>query len=552
MLMVCPNCKSNEVISVQNQHFCISCGQMVPDVIEAPAKPVAAAGPVKVQSNGLPEGVEILPLAPVPTPVSASSTSASPTLIHGRSRFGSVTDQAPVVMKRRKPGRPKAGRLDVPAQIVPATAAEKAAPVVTALPLAQPAPEPPKTTAKKSQARPAKASTATPAAPAKLPRSPLAASQSSGPRRLNDIAPRRPSAPGPAPASAVSNVSPVGNSKAAKAAIKAQKRSKRHAHRVGVPALHYGPVLSFSLRARARPRLVALASLGAVSLGAASAYGVYQLLSGGIPQLANSLMSAGPQLIGGTLALLMIYYIGRSLGQAAITYGIAREADQRPVTLSRQFGVAVNTFGRRLRLDTGFALAELVIVAAAALLLVTGGNPWPVPANIQISSIFLAYLALLYFWISLVLARGLAGVNLTLTQATPFAAARTGWQLFSHRLELIGPRFTSLMLEAALALPLLALVVAVVISTPAGWHATATVAAGLLAWLAGALLGVGTAAWWAMLYRQLVTADRPDAAVSLLSGRQPEDARRLPLALIIAVSTFLVSAALIIPWISLF
>jgi hypothetical protein len=286
-------------------------------------------------------------------------------------------------------------------------------------------------------------------------------------------------------------------------------------------------------------------------MGAACAYGAYQLLEGGVPRLAEGLMQAGPKLLGEALILLMIYYIGRSLGQAAITFGIAREADQRPVSLSRQFGVAVNTFGRRLRLDTAFALGELVLAAAAVSLFFTGGNPWPVPANYQIGSIFLAYLAILYLWIALAISRGLASVNLTLTLSRPGAAALLGWQLFSHRLELIGPRLAAIIIEAVLALPLLALVIALIVSAPPSWHVAATVAAGLLAWLAGALLGVGTAGWWAMLYRQLVTADRADTAVTLLSGRHPQDARRLPLALIIALSSFLLSTGLILPWLSI-
>lgn len=572
--MVCPNCKSDEIIAVQNQHFCINCGQMVPESLYTKATTAASAAPaVKLQPNGLPEGVEILPLAPVSkgkapavaaaaveAPDTADSASASapasaaPTLIHGRSRFSTTAAPATAVAKRRKPGRPKAGRLDVPSRIVPASPAERAAVLAKEI-VAPPAPAAP----------PAKAKPASKNA-AKLPASPLP-SAPAGPRRLNDLAPRRPSAPAPAPAAAVTSISPT--DRAAAAATKAPKmaksskaartekpakpaRHRRLAHRVGVPALHYQPVLAFSLRARLHPRFLLAAALGALSLGVAGAYGAWQFLNGGLPALAEGLLQAGPKLIGEAVVLAAIYYIGRSLGQAAITYGIAREADQRPVAISRQFGVAVNTFGRRLRLDAGFFLAELLILGAGGVLFFTGGNPWPVESNFQFSSIFMAYLALCYLWIAAVLARGLAGVNLTLTQSRPGAAALTGWQLFSHRLELIGPRLTAILMEAILALPLLGLVVALVMAAPAPWHWAAIVGAGLLSWLAGTLLGVGTASWWTMLYRQLVTADRPHEAMSLLSSRQPEDARRLPLALIIAFSTFLISAGLVWPWLSLF
>lgn len=564
--MVCPNCKSDEIISVQNQHFCINCGQMVPEALYAKAAAAAAPPPtpatpaVKVQPNGLPEGVEILPLQPVTkvrpeakataaelvTPVAADAPSLSG-LIHGRSRFSAPAAPTPTVAKRRKPGRPKAGRLDVPSSIIPASPAERAA-VMAKEVIAPPATVIPPASTAPAAARPA----------AKMPRSPLPPA-TAGPRRLSDIAPRRPSAPQPAPDTAVTAISPTdraasGRRHHAEKPLKPKKtaRNLRHSHRVGVPALHYQPVLSYSLRSRLHPHFLALAAAGALSLGVVGAYGAWQFLHGGVPALAAGLIQAGPNLLGEALVLALVYYIGRSIGQAAIVYGISREADQRPVTISRQFGVAVNTFGRRLRLDTGFALAELFIISAGAILFYSGGNPWPVDSNFQLGSIFLSYLALLYLWIAVALARGLASVNLTLTESRPGAAALIGWQLFSHRLELIGPRFAAILMESALALPLLGLVVALMLATPSPWHPAAIVLAGLLSWLAGTLLGVGTASWWAMLYRQLVTADRPQSAMALLSSRQPEDARRLPLALIIAASTFIVSAGLILPWLSLF
>ncbi|GAC1370584.1 MAG: hypothetical protein NVSMB39_3520 [Candidatus Saccharimonadales bacterium] len=559
--MVCPNCKSDEIIVVQNQHFCINCGQMVPESAVAWAPQPA----VKVQSNGLPEGVKILPLgtealkvtemaetakpesAAAPAPVPASLP-AIPALIHGRSRFGSAAEKAPAVAKRRKPGRPKAGRLDIPQRVYASTA-----PAPT--PAAQPVtPRGLLSRAGAPSVKPEPVSEPAPVPAAKLPTSPLnGPTAPAGPRRLNDLAPRRPVAPAAAPASAL--VPAVKTAKPTKLApaLKTQPaaRPKRHVHRVTAPALHYGPVLAFSLRARARPRLVALAAFGALSLGAASAYGAAQLMAGGLPRLADGLIHAGPKLIGEAVALALVYYIGRSLGQTAIVYGISREADQRPVTLSRQFGIAVNTFGRRLRLDLVFGLSDLIVLSAFVVLFVTGGRPWPVNINIQIGGIFASYLVLLYLWLALALARGLAGVNLAVTTSGTAAAARLGWQLFSHRLELIGPRFTALLMEIVLSVPLLVLVVALIISVPTPWHPAAILGAGVLAWLAGSLLGVGTAAWWAMLYRALVTADRPEAGAALLSSRQPEDARRWPLSLIVAGTALIIAAALILPWLSL-
>src|SRR6185369_17722227 len=99
MLMVCPNCHSDQIIAVQDQHFCINCGQMVPEDVVAKAKPKVA-----LQANGLPEGVKILPVAgapDVPEPkvdavetkpalVETATTPApppTPSLIHARPRL---------------------------------------------------------------------------------------------------------------------------------------------------------------------------------------------------------------------------------------------------------------------------------------------------------------------------------------------------------------------------------------------------------------------------------------------------------------------------------
>jgi len=528
---------------------------------------------VAVQANGLPEGVKILAVAGAPdpttiTPKTSDTPVAAPeipetkvppkskpelkpkseekpeieldhSLIHARTRIAppepklapdapaplseaSITLKTPAP-KKRKAGRPKAGRLDVPRTI--------ASQVSVNLPSAP------------------RIAPVTPVAPSPPVAPPASAPAPIGPRRMSDIAPRRhprhsqeatvqPTAAKTAPAEA-------------KAPAKPAKRTRPMAHKVGVPAIHYAPVIAFSMRARARPRLVALAALGAISIGAACAYGVWMLTTKSVTGLASGLMQAGPKLIIEAGLLGVVYYIGRSLGQTAITYGIAREADARPVTLSRQLGIAINTFGRRLVLDIGYGLMELSVLVVGAVLFLTGGETWPIDANLQIGLIFSAYLVLLYALVALTLSRGLAGVNIALTNHRPTVAAKTGWKLFSHRIELIGPRFGALALELLLAVPLVALGIAFVVAAPPELHLLVTIGVGILAWLAGALFGVGTAAWWTMLYRQLVLTDRPGAEVALLSSRQPEDARRAPLALIVAFGTLVLTVTVILPWLKL-
>jgi hypothetical protein len=553
--MVCPNCKSDQIIQVQDQHYCINCGQQLPEEVVKKAAPVASTAGVAVQPNGLPEGVQILPVGstppagdPAPAPEAAApeapepateppAADASVPVIKTRARLaetptGDGKDDKP---KRRKPGRPKAGPLDTPRGInlsAPAPAA--------ALPGSPKIAQAPAT-----------------GEPPVIPSPPPTPQAPDGPRRMSDISPRRsqPDLPDP-------QQPPSKPAKASKKRSKSSKANKTHfslhlpkihrhnVHKVGVPPLHYGAVLAFSLRARVRPRLFVLAALAAISFAAATTYGVWLFYTGGMPHLSQLLTTQGQKVVIEIALLGCLYYIGRSISQAAIIFGVAREADQRPVTLARQFGVGINTFGSRLVLDLGFIVIELGLLALMAGLVISGGESWSVNLQLQVAAIFTAFLVLLYLETGFGIARGLAGVVLTLTPEGPGQAAKLGWRLFSHRFELLGLRFLAVAIELLLALPLVVVAAALIADAPANLHIEAAVAIGLLALVAGALFGAGTAAWWASLYRRLVLVDHGDGAVALLSGRHSQDARRGPLALIVSLTTILIAAILALPWLN--
>jgi hypothetical protein len=538
--MVCPNCKSDQIIQVQDQFFCINCGQQVP----APAPKAPKVPAVAVQDNGLPEGVKILPVAAGAKTEPAEPAPDAPTpevvpLIKPRARITVEADQADDGAKprKRKPGRPKAGPLDAP-RVVPSLAPAAQLPA-TPLPAAPPvAPEPVAVTTPAPAAEPA------PAPP-------------TGPKRMSDLSPRRAAAAEatkPRPHKAKKSFLSLHLPK-----LKPQAKDKPKAkpkaaqvHNVGVPPLHYGAVLSFSLRARVRPRLLGLAALAPISFAGAAGYGAWLVTHDGLQGWSRNLTAHGPKLLLGAGLLAALYYIGRSIGQAAITYGVAREADQRPVSLSRQLGVGINTFGRRLVLDLGYGAVEIVIIGLIVALVWIGGEAWPMDTQIQVVALFCAFLLLLYMQTAVSIARGLAGVILTLTPKRPREAASIGWQLFSHRFELLGLRFLGVATELVLALPLAAVAVAVVLSVPSQWAWVTSLAVGLLALVAGALLGVGTASWWAALYRRLVLVDHPGGAVTLLSGRQPAEANRGPLTLVVALSSLLLAAVLSLPLLNIF
>ena len=558
--MVCPNCHSDQVIAVQDQHFCINCGQLVP---ESAIKPTKTSSPIAVQPNGLPEGVKILPVAgapkvsvsapkpvPEPAPITAKqrnlpviqigkSSHAAPAiapsdLVKPRARMGSVT-AAPAHTstpkpKKRPPGRPKAGRLDVPSSQLPALK-----------------PAAPESTVKSTAVASSDAVSPTPSV--------VAATAPIGPKRMSDITSSRHSSPShpAAKASPATAASAHPNTSQPPEVKPSKTASKRHSpkptvHKLGVPPLHYGAVAAASLRAHAKPRFIGLAALGSLVFAAAAAYGAWLMLNGGLPRLATTLLTAGPQLLGEVALLAVLYYVGHSVGQAAIVYGVAREADHRPVSLSHQLAVGFNTFGRRLRLDLGFGLVQALMVIGIIVLLFTGGADWRIGTQLQVAALFGVFMVILYLLTSLTIARGLAGVILTLTSEKPWAAARFGWRLFSHRFELLALRFSAAMLELLFAIPLAALAAAFIAAAPGGWHLEVALGVGVLAWLAGAIIGAGTSAWWVALYRRLVLVDHPDGAAMLLSGTQPQAARLGALISIVGLTSFLLFASLALPW----
>jgi hypothetical protein len=554
--MVCPNCKSDQVIQVQDQHFCINCGQAVPEPTVKPAK--ATASSIAVGKNGLPEGVKILPVGAAPSlqtvtepepepipdqapesPKETPDPATTAPVVHGIKSRIRIDDTAPVekpeTTKPRKRGRPKAGKLDVPKAISSSTPSTlpSAPDIGTKLPLPfSPRPEP----------------TVRPAPPVL-----------DGPRGMRDLAPRRHAHPHPhahTDQTETKTISPHKTKPKAKFVLfkhtKPAVPAHKKVHRVGLPPIHFGAVVAFSMRARLQPRLLAIAAAAPLAFALACGYGAWLLLNGGLAKLATQVSNAGIPVFAELGLLAALYYVGRNVGQSAITYGVQRETDHRPIPVSKQIIVGINAFGRHLALDASFATLEIVLLWLMALLLITGGAAWPVNIDIQVAAVFIAFLFLLYLQTALALSRGLAGVALTLTNESPLQAAKFGWRLFSHRFELLGLRFLALALELVLAVPLAALAAAFIFAAPPGLHLLVAAGVGLIAWAAGALLGAGTASWWTALYRNLVLVDHPDSASKYLSSSQNSEIHAGPLTAVVALSTLLICAVLALPWFKFF
>ena len=520
--MVCSNCKSKDIITIQDQLFCINCGQMVSPNSAAKSKVKAIKTTIvsKATFNDLPTGVKIIEpddnevdssnvtAEPVPTssPPPVPTTKAnvldlSQAIITNHQTSRTVSDLAtntaisstatdadqPAVTKlrKRKPGRPKAGRLDSPR-------------ITHTTPAPVPADKPP--------------IMAPEASPIK--------------RHVSDIRPRTPkpeSIPEKTPAPA------------------------HHVHKVGVAPLHFGSIITFSLRAQAKRHHLMLAMGSALLAGVMAGIGAWYLLTTSPAAVMTVLANHWLIALVEAIALIKLYYIGHTIGHSAIVYGVAREADHRPISLSMQLGAAINSFTRRLRLDSLYGLTQIALLCAIAALVLTGGTRWPVPSVVQVTVLYGAFLVLLYLMSAAAMTRGLASVAVVLSNDSTAEAYKLGWKLFRHRLELIGIRLLSCIVELLVVLPLLAAGVSLYLFLPPIWHGLAALGIGIITWLIGSLMGAGSAAWWASVYRKIVILDQPTRQFELLAGRVPGPARGRYLGILAAVSGFLLASVLLIP-----
>ena len=503
--MVCTNCQSKKLILVQNKLFCTDCGHTLADSAAAAAK--------TLDKSGLPDGVTILSaevaptVEPVPEAVAetlsqepdaptieAYKNASEPPLIVNHN--APTTNEKP---KKRKVGRPKAARLDMPVM----TAAVVAS-VTRVTPKAAEAPKIHASAASKSN-------------------------HTSSSNSMSDI--RTAKTPG--------TVSDVVESVPDRPNLRPQTKQQ---------SIATGDILAESWQGRFRPHhslmaLIPAAVIALISGGVAAAY-----LGPKSGQLSAITKSAAIPVLGDLLIILMLYYVCRSLATAAITFGAARSEDHRKVPAYRWWGVAINSFGGKLRFDLLMLLAELVVAGLIVGLVLVGGAVWPIPEYLQIAAIFGAFVILLFALSGLLLTQGLGRVSVVLGTTLPREAFSVGWGFFRNHFELVGAKLLSLILELLLIVPLVAAVVAVGWSTSGGGHWWLILTLTIAVAIGGALIGAGTAIWWESAYRHLVRAERISEAVTLLTGRKADKAHRLPLILITMLITFLVVAATIWPW----
>lgn len=437
--------------------------------------------------------------AEAPNPPEAKAASAAPA--------------APA--KRRKPGRPKAGRLDV-AKPVAASPIQPVAAVITA-----PVP---------------------PAAPRLRP-------SGAGSRSVTDLRPVSASAPvatepRPAPA-AVPPSSP--DSLTAPDATSDISQPLM----VDDPATGLGGIVRMSLHERLRPASFGWSLLPATFLALLVGGVTLALVGGRFDAAVTATQQAGWAVWGEALLILGLYYLSHSLVGAAIIFGIARRVAHRPVPVGRQFSTAINSWLSRLMLDIAVLLLQLIVTGLVVGLMIAGSIVWPVPEWAHIAGLFVGFLALVYIMAGLTLAQGLGRVGLTVSLLSAGHALKLGWRLFWGHFELAGFRTLALLFELVLLVPFAAAAIAMVLLVPPAFSWAAVLGAVILTTIAGALAGAGTASWWEGAYRHLVEHDYQTESGRLLGGRPAERPRPFALAALIIAGTGLIGLSIAWPWLPL-
>jgi hypothetical protein len=397
--------------------------------------------------------------------------------------------------KRRKPGRPKAGRLDVPRPVGTDSGPEMAAPTT---PVA---------------VKPA------PAATARIHRTKPAG----GPRRLNDLA--------PAPAvQAAPAVAPTPT------------------HHPAAPV--YAGVVAASWTGRFRTGALGWSLLPAALLAIVCAAITFALMRQGPAQFWTATQRAG-WAVGGELVLVaLLYYASRNVAAAAIAFGAARQADHRQSRHRHQLRVAINSFWSRVGLDAFVVTLQLIVASLMAILVMVGGVRWPMPELAQLAVLFIAFLALTYALAGLGLIQGLARVGLTLGSVSVWRAFGLGWSFFQRHFELVGYKALAVLFELLLILPLAGVVIALVVLLPADLKWLAPIGVLVLTLTAGTLIGAGAAVWWQAAYSRLVRRYRNNEAAKLLGGRSSSQLHQGAAVMTALVGLLLVGATIAWPWLS--
>ncbi|HSH31328.1 MAG TPA: hypothetical protein VK963_01540 [Candidatus Saccharimonadales bacterium] len=471
--MVCQNCRSNDIVKIQEQLYCINCGQLVVE---------KAAPPAKIKTKVATDAVVTAGTAALPDQAAAAQAA---TVI--------VNHAAKTQAKSRVLAAPKAK---------PAKVSVKAVKTPVATSGAQTA----------AQAVRLQRPSGKSAAPAKV---------KSGGRRLSDLSQTQ---------AGIALVSSVPASAAAVAAPRTDRsRPPRPATATSLRDTRQQSALSFATRATISnhyPEFALLAGLaGALSSLLAgwlmnsnltAALWRSELTLSAIP---SNLVTTAATIAGG---LAVLYWIQLFAG-SAIVCGAAAALDGRPSSPKRWSLVGIKRFWSVFGLDLLAVLSGLAVLTLEFLLLASWGSPAIEPGYLKSSGLLLGHVIIIYLALGVGLSRLLGLYPVVLAGMRPLPALRQGWHLYRR----CSPHIVKAGLIALVANLLLWLIYAGSVTLLRNLGGTAGVDAVLLRVIGQFLLlvllivmtTVFNLAYWLKAYRQLTSPlkklTQPEKTVSL-------------------------------------
>ncbi len=400
--MVCPNCKSNDIVAIQGQHYCLNCGQLVPETASAPvAPPVSADLAAKIAGTPL----KIIGDTPAPSPKSPPVKVQQATATKPEEQKTSVSPIIKVTTRNR---------LDIPMQ-------NKAG-------------EDKLTTAKK----PALRTDIKP--PPALPAAPSVKSSTQKTPAVKVFQPK----PAPVVSHTVASVMPPASSLRLKqpvdstvAAVPTKEHSNHNFHTPLVALSALATVSGFALVVTLTPNpLLEIAGW----------------VGGSPPSISPNLTSLSVAVIIAGL-LWLIYTLG-VLAQSALSFAKVRKASGRSVKDEVAKAAAKQSYFSTIDIDLrmGFWLVGLVVIEIGLVryvAAVTASLPTAEPYLLAACTIIVAY-----YCTALVAVRNLSVVFQTVTGSRSSLAIHKGWELFHrHTIDIMAGMMLTIVFDLLFGLP---------------------------------------------------------------------------------------------------
>ncbi|MBW3538470.1 hypothetical protein KY386_03175 [Candidatus Parcubacteria bacterium] len=426
--MVCQNCRSSDIVKIQEQLYCINCGQLV-----APQPAVAVKSSAVVKAAAAPVKATVAVTAPVKA-VSVKAAKAKPVTVKAVKAAVAVGATGPALIVNHSANLSPGGTL-APASAP--TALKRRSVAVK--------PKAPKLSVKTKPTPPPAAAAALDLRPKRAASKPIPPPGSR--RHLSDLSVSQ-SRPHPTAASRAAGVAEP-ELPAASVPVKAAPTLRRNQS-----PLHFGAQAAVSSRYWGYAALAGLAgALPGVFAGSLSAAEAWRQPDLALDNLPPELITPAAITAGG----LVLFYLTRLFASGAVAYGAAAALDGRSPSPRRWSRASLNRLGALFGLDLFAGLSVLAVMALELLLLAALGSQVIEPDYLRTGALLVGHATVVYLALGVGFSRVLAFYPAVLTSAGSLPALRQGWHLYNRRfprvvLAGLGALVVNVLLWAAYAL----------------------------------------------------------------------------------------------------